>query len=212
MLRRKVISSIWIIPRTFQKTVTIIFPIDFTVFVFFGASSSSEIYCFEIVIRAGFTMSTHLADSFFINCSCKIEITVPCDILVSSTSLCTFTRWSVLVKTISWTLSMISGVAASIGRLERDASHVDVRPCLNSFTQLYTVVNIGADVLWTLTRLWFLSALNLSYVDVWSLHETHFFPFCKIQRFALIVYRNESMRWIPQNLTVISWEMLLVKK
>jgi len=40
---------------------------------------------------------------------------------------------------------MISGVAASIGRLERGASHVDV--CLNSFTQLYTIANAGADVL-----------------------------------------------------------------
>ena len=42
---------------------------------------------------------------------------------------------------------MISGVTASIGRLERSASHVDVRPRLNSFTQLYTVANAGADVL-----------------------------------------------------------------
>ena len=42
---------------------------------------------------------------------------------------------------------MISGIAASIGRSERGASHVDVRPRLNSFTQLYTVANAGADVL-----------------------------------------------------------------
>ena len=42
---------------------------------------------------------------------------------------------------------MISGVAVSIGRLERGASQVDVRPRLNSFTQLYTVANAGTDVL-----------------------------------------------------------------
>ena len=42
---------------------------------------------------------------------------------------------------------MISGVAVSIGRPELDASHVDVRSRLNSFTQLYTVANAGADVL-----------------------------------------------------------------
>ena len=41
---------------------------------------------------------------------------------------------------------MISGVAASIGHPERGA-HVNVRPRLNSFTQLYTVANAGADVL-----------------------------------------------------------------
>ena len=40
---------------------------------------------------------------------------------------------------------MVSGVAASIGRPERGASHVDV-PRLNSFTQFYTVAN-AADVL-----------------------------------------------------------------
>ena len=42
---------------------------------------------------------------------------------------------------------MISGIAASIGRSERDASHVDVRPRLNSFIQLYIVVNADVDVL-----------------------------------------------------------------
>ena len=42
---------------------------------------------------------------------------------------------------------MISGVATSIGRPERGASHVDIRPRLNSFTQLYTAANAGADVL-----------------------------------------------------------------
>jgi len=42
---------------------------------------------------------------------------------------------------------MIFGVAASIERPERGASHVDVRSRLNSFTQLYTVANAGTDVL-----------------------------------------------------------------
>ena len=42
---------------------------------------------------------------------------------------------------------MIFGVAASIGRPERGASHVDVRLRLNLFTQLYIVVNAGADML-----------------------------------------------------------------
>jgi len=96
-------------------------------------------YSFEIVTRSRlwFTVSKrgiHLADSFFKpNCSCKIEVTVPCDMPVASTSLRTFTRRS--IKTIPWTLSMISGVAASIERPERGTSHVDVRPFLNSFTQ-----------------------------------------------------------------------------
>jgi len=34
---------------------------------------------------------------------------------------------------ISWTM-IISGIAVSIGRSERGASHVNVRPRLNSFT------------------------------------------------------------------------------
>ena len=79
---------------------------------------------------------THLADSFFIPNSYKIEITVPCDMPMISTSSHIFTRRS--IKIISW---MISGVAASIGR---GASHVDVRPHLKSFIQLYTVANAGA--------------------------------------------------------------------
>jgi len=52
----------------------------------------------------------------------------------------------------TWTLSMIFGVAVLIGRPERDAPHVNVRSRLNSFTQLYTVANAGADVLWTFFR------------------------------------------------------------
>jgi len=47
---------------------------------------------------------------------------------------------------------MISGVAASIERPEQSASHVDVWPHLNSFTELYTIANADADVLWTLSN------------------------------------------------------------
>ena len=51
----------------------------------------------------------HLVDSFFVpNYSCKIKITVPCDMLVASTSSRTFIRSKIL-----WTLSMISGVGAN---------------------------------------------------------------------------------------------------
>ena len=42
---------------------------------------------------------------------------------------------------------MIFDVAASNGHPKRGASHVDVRPRLNLFTQLYTVANAGVDVL-----------------------------------------------------------------
>jgi len=62
---------------------------------------------------------------------------------------------------------MISGVV-EIGHRERGASHVDVRSCLNSFTQLYTVANAGANVL-TLSNSILISfgvKLNFSHVDV----------------------------------------------
>jgi len=68
------------------------------------------------------------------------------------------------------------GVAASIGRPERGASHVDVQPRLNLFTnyiQSQTLMQMCYEHY--PPRLWFLSVLNLSYVDVWSLHETRFF-------------------------------------
>ena len=43
---------------------------------------------------------------------------------------------------------MISGLAASIECPERGAScYIHVRPCLNSFIQLYTVANADADVM-----------------------------------------------------------------
>ena len=124
--------------------------------------------------------------AFLPNCSCKIEITVPCDMPVASTSSRIFIRQ--LVKTISWILSTISGVAISIGCPKRSASHVDVRPRLNSFTQLYTVANAVHYP----TRLWFLSALNLSYV--WLLHETRFFAKnTKFVRFNHLQKWNHAM-------------------
>ena len=54
----------------------------------------------------------------------------------------TFTRQS--FEIISWTFWTISRVAALTGRL----SWMDVRPRLNSFTQLYIVYNDSADVPW----------------------------------------------------------------
>ena len=63
---------------------------------------------------------------------------------VASTILRTLIRQS--LDTISWILSNISGVVTSTRRAERCLSFVDVRPRLNSFTQLQTVANTGADV------------------------------------------------------------------
>ena len=139
-------------------------------------------HCFEIITRSRLwsTVSkrgTH-PDSFFIpNCSCKnwnhCAMWYVCGLNKRS---CTFTCRS--VKTISWTLSMISGVAASIERPERGASYVDVRPRLNLFTQLQSWMLVQMCYEHYPTRFWFL-LVNFSYVDVWSLHETRFFLFCK---------------------------------
>jgi len=57
-------------------------------------------HCFEITRSCLWSTvskcGTHLADRFFIpNCSCKIEITVPCDMPVASTSSRIFTRRSI---------------------------------------------------------------------------------------------------------------------
>ena len=74
----------------------------------------------------------------------------------------------------SWTL-LISGVAASIGYPERCAS----RGCTTTFKFTHPIVYNHKR--WCYEHypiwLWFLLVLNLSYVDVWSLHETRFF--CK---------------------------------
>jgi len=117
---------------------------------------------------------THLADSFFIpNCSCKIGTPVSCDMPMASISSLTFTLRS--VKTISWTLSMMSDVAISIERPERGASHVEIHSpnCI----QLQTLV----QMLWTsnsaLISVGVKPFICRSYV--WLLHKTHFFPFCK---------------------------------
>ena len=138
----------------------------------------------------------------------------------TSTSSRTFTHRSIK---ISWTLSMISGVAVSIGRLERGASHVDVRSHLNSFIQLYTVANVGADVLWTLSNSTLISFGVKSFIHRYLItaRNSFFSILQKIQRlFALIIYRkfftrNYLTRWIPFKIwyqSIISWEMLLVKK
>ena len=135
-------------------------------------------HCSKIVTRPRlwFTVSkrsTYLADSFFIsNCSCKIEITVLCDMPVTSTSS-RFTRRS--VKTISWTLSMISGVAP---QLDVPNEVTCVWPCLNSFTQLYTIANASADVLWTLSNSALISFVK-SFICRCLMHGTRFFLFCK---------------------------------
>jgi len=153
-----------------------------------------------------------------LNCSYKIEITVPLWYAYGLNKLAHF-HSSISQNNI---MDFIDDFwKQPIGCLERGASHVDVRSCLNSFTQLYTVAN-GADVLWKMyypTRLSFrffssVDFLNLSYRCLIIALNLFFSILQKIQRlFALIVYRNKTTRWIPrQNLTVISWEMLLVKK
>ena len=147
--------------------------------------------------------------SFFIsNCLCKIEITVwyACGLnkvfaqfhsSISQNNIADF------IVNFSWFFGI-----AEIGCPER----VDVRPRLSSFTQLYTVANADADVLWTLSNsalisfdIWF-----LSYVDVWSLHKV-FAKNTKVVRFNCLQKWNHAMNSV-QNLTLISWEMLLVKK
>ena len=78
---------------------------------------------------------THLAEILFTpNFSNKIENTVPCDMHMASTISRTLIRRS--FKTISWILSIISGVVTSTGRHERFLYFMDVQPRLNSFTQL----------------------------------------------------------------------------
>ena len=115
------------------------------------------------------------------------------------------------IKTISWTLSMISGVAASIGRPE--VHHVDVWPHLNSFTQLCTVA--GANALWTL----FNSALISFSVKPFicgcliTAQNSFFSILQKIQRlFALIIYRNETSQWIPLKIWQQSTERCYLAK
>ena len=95
------------------------------------------------------TQYPSLANSLFIQPIVRAKLKSLCHMIClwsqQARASVVFTRRS--VKTISWALSMISDIAASIGRPERGASHVDVRPRLNSFTQLYTVANAGTDML-----------------------------------------------------------------
>jgi len=86
--------------------------------------------------------------TFSYNCSCKIEITVPCVIWPQQVRALSFVNQS---KQYRFDFIDDFCVAASIGRPEQGASHVDVRPHLNSFIQLYTA-NVSADVLWTLSN------------------------------------------------------------
>ena len=110
---------------------------------------------------------------------------------------------------------MISGVAASIGCPERGASHVDVWPRLNSFTQLYTVANTGADVLWTLSNSVLISFGVKPFICTCLIttRNSWLFSFCKnakIVRFNRLQKWNHAMNF-AQNLTLISWRCYLLK-
>ena len=118
---------------------------------------------FEIVTRLRLSTVSkrgiHLANSFIIPNSCKIEITVPCDMPVASTSSRTFTRRS--VKTI---VDFIDDFwRSSLNWTSR--TRCITRPCLNSFMQLYTVATLVQMCYEHYpTRFWFLSVLNLFFI------------------------------------------------
>ena len=141
---------------------------------------------------------------FFIsNCSCKIEI-VSCDM---PQQVCALS----LIDQSKQYHDFIDDFWRSSLNWNPEWGALHIRPRLNSFIQLsQTLVQICCEHY--STQFWFLSALNLSYIDVWSLHETRFFHFAKK---AKIVRFNRLQKWnhvmnSAQNL--ISWEMLLVKK
>ena len=73
------------------------------------------------------------------------------------------------------------------------------RPRLNSFIQLYTVANAGADVLWTLSNSALISFSIKPFICrcLISAWNSFFFILQKIQRFFALIYRNEITRWIP---------------
>jgi len=156
---------------------------------------------FQLVLKSSrghapqWANGTHLADNFFIlNCSCKIEITVICLWSQQACALPLVDHSNQYREFYRWFL------VASIGRPERGALHVDIRLHLNSFTQLYTVpANASADVLWTLSNSAFSFGVKLFICICWITAWNSFFSILqKIQRlFALIVYRNETTRWIP---------------
>jgi len=133
---------------------------------------SSRSHLWSTVNKRG----TYLADSFFIsNCSCKIEITVPCDIPVTSTSSRIFTRRS--VKTISWIIDDFWH--SNLNWTSR--TRCMTCGCTTTFKFIYPIIyrKRCCRCAMNIIQLWFLSILNLSYVNVWLLHETYFFSFCK---------------------------------
>ena len=146
-----------------------------------------HIHCFKIVTRSRLwsTVSKrgiHLANSFFIsNCSCKIEITVPCVYTYGLNKLAHFH------SSISQ-----NNIVDFIDDFWRSSLNWTSRTkcitcgCTTTFKFIHPIVySCKCTMLMQMcyeyypTPLWFLSALNLSYVDVWSLHKTRFFSFCK---------------------------------
>ena len=114
-------------------------------------------HCFEIITRSRLwsTVSkrgTHLADSFFIpNCSCKnwnhCAMWYVCGLNKRS---CTFTCRS--VKTISWIFFIDDFWRSSLNWTSR--TRCITCGCTTTFKFIHpiTVVNAGADVLWTLSN------------------------------------------------------------
>jgi len=151
---------------------------------------------------------THLADSFF-PIVYKIEITVPCDTPVVSTSSRTFTRQS--VKTISDFIDDFWRSNLNWTSRTRCITY----GCTTTFKFIHSIVynciaNTGADVLWTLFNSVLISFGVKPFIGVWSRNSFFFAKNTKVVR--LIVYRNKITRWIPLKIWVISWEILLVKK
>ena len=160
---------------------------------------------FQLVLKSShghapqWANGTYLADRLF-HTQLFVQNWNHCDMPMISTSSHTFTRRS--VKTISWTLSMISGEADSIGRPERGTSHVDVRPRLNLFTQLYSRKRWCrcAMNLWTLSN----SALISFGVKLFTCRclitsRNSFFSILQKNKDSMdaLIYRNETTRWIP---------------
>ena len=165
----------------------------------FGLRWNISKHCFEIVTRSRLwsTVSkrgTHLADSFFIpNCSCKIKITVPCDMPVASTHSRTFTRQTNIVdfiddfwrSSLNWT-SRTRCIACE---------------CTITFKFIHPIVYSR--------KRWCRCAMNIIQLDfdffrrficryLITARNSFFSILQKIQRlFTLIIYRNETTRWIP---------------
>jgi len=142
-----------------------------------------------LMIHSEQTQQPHLADSFFIfNCSCKIEITVPCD-MPMAVSTSSRTRRS--VKTILWTLSM---------QPQLDVPNEVTYGCMTMFKFIHPIIYNHKQLVQicsTLTNSALISSgvklficrclitARISFVSVLQ----------KIQRlFALIIFRNETTR------------------